>query len=183
MKNTYDSTGETLAHIRRVQDLLTDMQVALARRAIQHDKSKMEEPEKSGFDEVTGALRGLTYGSPEYKGQLARLKPTLDHHYANNPHHPEFHGKNVCIICFNEFPRLATPNTCPGCRNGTFTFEPSIDGMSLLDLVEMFCDWKAATERHADGSIAKSIEINRERFKISEQLTGILRNTSKEMGW
>lgn len=28
-----------------------------------------------------------------------------------------------------------------------------IDGMSLLDLVEMFCDWKAATERHADGCL------------------------------
>jgi hypothetical protein len=53
----------------------------------------------------------------------------------------------------------------------------------LLDLVEMFCDWKAATERHADGSIEKSIEHNRVRFALGEQLTQILINTRKEMGW
>lgn len=58
-----------------------------------------------------------------------------------------------------------------------------VDGMSLLDLIEMFCDWKAASERHADGDFGKSLEINRERFKISDQLAAIFQNTSKEMGW
>lgn len=41
----------------------------------------------------------------------------------------------------------------------------------------MFIDWKAATERHADGDIIKSIEINKNRFKISDQLIKILLNT------
>jgi hypothetical protein len=58
-----------------------------------------------------------------------------------------------------------------------------VDGMSLLDLVEMFCDWKAATERHADGSIEKSIQINKKRFELSDQLVSILEATRKEMGW
>lgn len=57
------------------------------------------------------------------------------------------------------------------------------DGMSLLDIVEMLCDWKAAAERHADGSLAKSLEINKTRFGLSEQLYGILVNTAKELGW
>jgi hypothetical protein len=31
-------------------------------------------------------------------------------------------------------------------------------------LIEMLADWKAATERHHDGDLAKSLEIHRERF-------------------
>ena len=58
-----------------------------------------------------------------------------------------------------------------------------VDGMTLLDLLEMLCDWKAATERHNDGSITRSLEVNRERFKISPQLEAVLRNTVEEMGW
>lgn len=58
-----------------------------------------------------------------------------------------------------------------------------IAGMSLLDVVEMLCDWKAATMRHNDGSLADSLRINKQRFGISDQLAGILENTAKELGW
>lgn len=30
--------------------------------------------------------------------------------------------------------------------------------MNLIDIVEMFCDWKAASERQLDGNLLKSIE-------------------------
>lgn len=53
-----------------------------------------------------------------------------------------------------------------------------ISGMTLIDLVEMLCDWYAATQRHADGDIMKSIEINQERFGYSDELKSILINTS-----
>jgi hypothetical protein len=62
-------------------------------------------------------------------------------------------------------------------------FENGINGMSLLDLVEMFCDWKAAGERHADGNFGESLLINRERFGISPQLAEIFENTRKELDW
>jgi len=52
-----------------------------------------------------------------------------------------------------------------------------IAGMDLLDLVEMFCDWKAASLRHKDGDFAKSLQINKERFGISDQLLAILENS------
>lgn len=61
--------------------------------------------------------------------------------------------------------------------------EDGINGMSLLDVIEMIADWKAASERHADGDILKSLEINRERFHISDQLYSILLNTVSEMKW
>ncbi|MEH2033207.1 MAG: DUF5662 family protein [Nostoc sp.] len=49
--------------------------------------------------------------------------------------------------------------------------------MNLVDVLEMFCDWYAATKRHNDGNIYKSIEINRKRFAISDQLTNIFLNS------
>lgn len=60
-------------------------------------------------------------------------------------------------------------------------FEDGVNGMNLLDLVEMICDWKASTMRHNDGNILKSLEINRSRFKLSDQLYNILLNTVKLM--
>ena len=62
-------------------------------RAAVHDDSKLYWPEVEYFDKYTPILNGLSYGSPEYKESLAKLKPALDHHYANNTHHPE-HYKN-----------------------------------------------------------------------------------------
>ncbi len=57
-------------------------------------------------------------------------------------------------------------------------FEEGIKGMNLIDLLEMICDWKAASERHADGNIFTSIEFNQSRFGYSDDLKDILRNTA-----
>jgi hypothetical protein len=56
-------------------------------------------------------------------------------------------------------------------------YADGIKGMSLLDLIEMICDWKAATLRHNDGDIRKSIEINQKRFGYSDELKQIFLNT------
>jgi len=56
-------------------------------------------------------------------------------------------------------------------------FENGIRGMNLVDIVEMFCDWYAASKRHADGDIKKSIEINQNRFGYSDDLKNIFENT------
>jgi hypothetical protein len=62
-------------------------------------------------------------------------------------------------------------------------FSNGADDMTLADLIEMLADWKAATERHDDGDLAKSLEIQRERFGLSDQLAAILRNTAEHFGW
>jgi hypothetical protein len=137
---------ETRAHIHTVRRFMLRFVEEIIRREMVHDDSKLREPELSIFAEVTPRLRGLTYGSDEYKEQLKELGVALEHHYANNDHHPEHHGKGV-------------------------------EGMNLFQINEMFCDWLAATERHDDGDIFKSIEINEDRFGISPQLSQIFRNT------
>lgn len=57
-----------------------------------------------------------------------------------------------------------------------------IRGMSLYDLVEMLCDWKAATLRHNDGDILKSIEHNQKRFGYSDELKQIFLNSIAVIG-
>lgn len=54
-----------------------------------------------------------------------------------------------------------------------------ISDMTLIDIVEMICDWKASTLRTSDGNLLKSIERNTERFQIDDQLKQILINTAK----
>lgn len=58
-------------------------------------------------------------------------------------------------------------------------YENGILGMDLIDLMEMICDWKAATLRHNNGDIMKSVEINQERFGYSDELKQIFINTIK----
>lgn len=60
-------------------------------------------------------------------------------------------------------------------------YPDGISGMTLFDLVEMFADWKAASERHADGKFQRSIEINTTRFNMDKQLVSIFENTRRKM--
>jgi hypothetical protein len=142
----YDSTVDTLKHIKRVAQLLTESSSELIKRANKHDDSKLVAPEKELYDKLTPILKGLTYGSDEYKASLKELGVALKHHYENNTHHPEH-------------------------------YENGVDGMDLFDVLEMAVDWCAAVERHDDGDIFKSLEINKNRFKMSDQLVNIFNNT------
>jgi hypothetical protein len=142
----------TRIHIKRVGALISGVIKSLLDRANAHDASKLEQPERDTFEIMTAKLAGTTYGSPEYKGFLAEMKPALDHHYANNRHHPEHY-----------------PN--------------GIRDMTLIDVLEMLCDWKAASERHNDGNILKSIEHNGVRFNMSSELRDIMVNTVKALEW
>lgn len=59
--------------------------------------------------------------------------------------------------------------------------DQGVDDMDLLDLLEMFVDWVAATRMHADGDILVSIKKNTQRFELSPQLARILTNTAKRL--
>jgi hypothetical protein len=55
-----------------------------------------------------------------------------------------------------------------------------LEDMTLIDLIEVLADWKAATERNKDGNIRRSIEINSIRYSMSPQLRTIFENTVRE---
>lgn len=162
----YDSRPDIHAHIGRVQNLLDEATLNLEDRAFRHDASKLVSPEVEGFDKYTPKLKGLTYGSDAYKQCLDELGKVLEHHYANNSHHPEHYAFYDGALYKSDL------------ESGD-----AVARMSLFDIMEMLVDWKAASERHADGDIWKSIDINVKRFGISEQLASILRATAREMGW
>lgn len=181
MSNIYDSAVETQDHIKKVRELLDLIVVQLLLRGNVHDRSKLHEPEKSVFDRFTPMLRETDYMSETYKKYLHEMKPALEHHYQENSHHPEHYQpaesrdadilaeylhksgmpKEVRVIIEAYIEELRSP----------------INNMSLLDLVEMLADWVASSKRHANGNPERSIRLNRDRFKISEQLTRILLNT------
>lgn len=148
----YDSRAETWEHIHHVGGLVMQCAVDLQLRAFTHDLSKLTEPELSMFDEVTARLNSLEYGSPEYE---ACRKEMLETGWLK--HHYEVNRHH--------------PEHWP---NG-------INDMSLLDLIEMLCDWIAATLRMQDGDIEKSIAINAERFGYGAEIEQLLRNTLREL--
>lgn len=143
---------ETMLHIENVRRWLRRVRHNIDAREVAHDQSKLRPPEVEVFTEFTNKLKGLTYGSDEYKACLKAMGPALQHHYRSNPsHHPEGNPEGL-------------------------------EGMNLIDMVEMLCDWKAATMRHADGDIRRSIKINAERFGMSPQLVRLFENTVDWMG-
>jgi hypothetical protein len=141
-----------LEHKKQVARLMQKVASELFERAVLHDYSKFSPEEFDAFERMTPILKTLVYGSEEYRAALREIKPAIQHHYQVNRHHPEYFEFEV------------------GGING-------ISQMNLIDLIEMVCDWIAATQRVKDGDIYKSLPINQERFHIGEQLASILKNT------
>lgn len=156
MTPTLDSRPDTYAHQANVRGLLLGVARDLTHRAHVHDDSKLCEPELACFDEFTEKLAGTTYGSPEYKAHLEEMQVGLRHHYEANDHHPEHYG---------EVEEIAG------------RLQGGIHDMNLLQLTELLCDWIAATRRHDDGDIRRSIDQNAERFGYGEELRRLLHNT------
>lgn len=141
---------ETIKHIDRVRYYIRIFTDKLTTRGVEHDKTKLESPEVELFAEHTPKLANLTYGTEEYRQSLNELGVALQHHYANvKGRHHPEH------------------------------FKRGINDMNLVDIVEFFCDIKAASERQHDGNLLKSIESCAERFAIDDQLKQILINTAK----
>jgi hypothetical protein len=96
-------------------------------------------------------LRQMTYGDPDYIEQCKKVLGEALDHHYAFGRHHPQHH------------------------------EAGIADMNLVDLVEMFLDWRAATERHDDGDIFRSIEFNKKRFYMTRQLCCIFSNTAEMM--
>lgn len=138
---------ETLEHKHRVQELMNAVIIELINRATTHDNSKLGEHELEQFAKLGKPLEGITYGSEEYKEQINSILGDALKHHYENNRHHPEHHPN------------------------------GIKDMDLLDILEMLVDWRAATERHKDGDIYRSIEINQDRFRYGDELKGIFKNT------
>jgi len=143
-----DTVYEVYLHRKDVGKLIDKYMSSLTKRK-HHDDSKISDEELPTFLEYIPKLKDTQYGSDDYNRNLECMKEGLEHHYANNRHHPEH-------------------------------FEDGIKGMNLVDIVEMLCDWIAATNRKG-GDIFESIEYSQTRFGFSDELKQILINTVKDL--
>lgn len=68
-------------------------------------------------------------------------------------------------------------------------YENGVRGMSLMALIEMLCDWRAASERTKQrtddpekvSTFEAGLKFNQERFGYSDELAEILLNTAREL--
>lgn len=93
-----DSTEDTKKHIQDVRDRMGWVVEDLDFRAGHHDESKFDPEEKVHLDRMkflTDTEGQVAYGTSEYKARVAILGPMLEHHYANNDHHPEHFKEGI----------------------------------------------------------------------------------------
>lgn len=143
----YDSQKDTLEHIVKVRKCIAQINYELEMRALKHDHDKIDNPTEKALFD-------------EYTPKLKECTYGSDEY-------------KKFLAGLKEGLDIHYANN----RHHPEHFENGINGMNLIDLVEMICDWKAASERHADGDVYKSIEINQQRFGYSDELKIILENT------
>lgn len=132
-------------HISRVRMHINTFIQLLIRRAENHDKSKLEEPELSWWKEMDKEPR-YPYGSEEYKQKIKRWNKVFKHHYQYNRHHPEY-------------------------------YEYGVSEMTLIDIVEMMCDWLGYKDTTTITEALKVCDEQMARYDISEELRQIIFNT------
>lgn len=144
---------ETYKHIARVRELLGAFAIEMIRRGDRHDASKFDPVEMGPLQTWQDLIERegpAKFGSEEYKLRTDMIGPMIEHHHANNSHHPEHYTNGVA-------------------------------GMDLFDLVEMFFDWKAASERSGDDVFVMGPAIA--KYGFEPQLASIFRNTAGRLGF
>lgn len=137
----------TWEHIHEVRVRIQKIQKILAQRALKHDRTKM-------LDDIEAAIFA------EAGEKFADIKYGSKEYTENleriKPAIEQHHRAN---------------------RHHPEFHKEGINGMNLVDIVEMFCDWDAAVKRNKEGNIYESLRIQKERFDISDQLYNIMRNS------
>ena len=151
--DTIKALSVTKKHIKRVQELLCDFSDALEYRARLHDKSKLDPVELEPLQRMQDLIdaEGQAPFGSDEYKRRTALLGPMIAHHYANNSHHPEH------------------------------YPDGIAGMDLLDLVEMFFDWKAASERGGDDAMGISYCV--EKYGIPPMLAAILRNTADRVGY
>jgi hypothetical protein len=159
--NTDRAAVITHQHIARVRQLLGEFAIEMIKRGDRHDASKFDPVELEPLQRMQDLIDKegpAQFGTDEYKLRTDMLGNMIVHHRAKNSHHPEHYQFEL---------------------GGEYMH--GINGMDLFDLVEMFYDWKAASER-ADSSVMH-LDAACDKYKIDGPLREILFNTARRLGY
>jgi hypothetical protein len=148
-----DARVVTQDHITRVRELLAEFTGLLISRGRDHDASK--------FDPVEA-------------GPLQEMQDLIDRE-GPAPYGTDEYRRRTALLG----PMLAHHYACNS--HHPEHFPDGVAGMNLLDLVEMFFDWRAASERGSETSMNLSYSVK--KYDIPPMLEAILRNTARTFGF
>lgn len=128
-------------HRKQVGSYLKSIIENIGDRAHAHDISKFMEDELNGFSYFERMDPSLKYGSPEYKEAFKKI---------------EHHVREAIILHHS--------------RNDHHPeYHNNVQDMNFLQIIEMVCDWKAASETYSDsGSFMRSVEIGMGKYDFSD---------------
>lgn len=116
-------------------------------RAEKHDDSKKEDPELSMFIKSSKVLYNVKYGTDDYNKTIDNMKKEALGHHYFENPHHPEH------------------------------YEKGVAGMNLFDILEMMCDWAAASKQYGT-ELADSIETSIKRFGLEGTIMeDIIRNS------
>lgn len=144
---SYDSTKDTKEHIERVSGYVDMCIDELTVRGDEHDHDKIDDPVEKKLFD-------------EYSPKLANCT------YGSDEYKEFLKGL-----------KPALDKHYANNRHHPEHFKNGMKDMNLIDMIELICDWKASSERHDDGDIYKSIELNQKRFNYSDDVKALLKNT------
>lgn len=143
----------TQAHIKRVATLLGEVNSELHFRALYHDASKFDPIEAGPLQEMQDLIEqeGPAPYGSEEYKRRTDLLGPMLAHHYANNSHHPEH------------------------------YASGIAGMTILDVVEMLCDWKAASDRGGESVI--NLTYSAEKYGIEPMLLSIMKNTCRHKGW
>lgn len=148
-----NSTEKTLRHILRVNHLMGVFAKHLITRGSRHDASKLS-PEEAGPLEELDKIIEVEGNVPFASAEYDKRKELLAPMLAHHYANNSHHPEH---------------------------FDNGVDGMTLLDLIEMFLDWKAASERGEESSM--NLAWACKKYNVSPQIEAIFRNTAQQFEW
>jgi len=142
-----------MKHIARVRELLGEFAIEMIRRGDVHDASKFTDVETGPLD-AWQRIIDAEGQAPFGSDAYKRQIAVLKPMLRHHYKHNTHHPQH---------------------------YENGIDGMDLFDLVEMFFDWKAASERGGEGvmNLTSACQI----YDVSRQLRSIFHNTANRLGY
>lgn len=142
--NKYDCTDDVNKHIGKVQELMVLFAGAVADRADWHDHSKLHNAHEKEMFDT-------------WVPRLQELE------YGSSEYTEALKNMGDGLKMHYDANRHHPQH-----------YENGIDGMTLVDLVEMVCDWVAVASLKGE---AVDIAVNAKRFNISPQVANIIANT------
>lgn len=152
--NTDKAELITRKHIAEVQRNCNQFATRLIDRGMLHDESKFDKTELESLQLLQNVIDvegQVPYGSKEYKERSEKYLKSMLKHHYENNRHHPEH------------------------------FQNGVEGMNLLDFVEMIMDWRAASIR--DGSEVCNLTLSFDKYKIPFMLQEIVRNYFDSMDW